>query len=72
MNLRGGILVIAATAAAGIAAWAAPGLAIAGSPNAVVQYMFAGPQANGTPAALELVNGGLSTITIGARHDYAG
>ncbi|MFM8829238.1 MAG: beta strand repeat-containing protein [Actinomycetota bacterium] len=72
MNPPRRVLAMAATAVAGIAALVAPGLATAGSPNAAVQYMFAGPQASGTPAALELVNGGLSTITIGARHDYAG
>jgi len=54
-------------------ALALPGVAAADAPNAGVEFMFAGPQTStSTTPVVALVNGGLSTITIGARHDYAG
>lgn len=50
-----------------------PATAAADGPNAGVQFMFAGPHTEGNAnPAVTLVNGGLSTVTIGARHDYAG
>ena len=67
------ITALAGLVVASAAALVLPAVATAGTPSATVQYLYAGPQgASDTPPVVQLVNGGLSTIAIGARHSYAG